>query len=95
MMTVESEDITEPIKKVSSYISSDDRCIYGIKLCSEDGRVLFNQNWYEDKQPNYMRKWKHFNVPEGKQIIGVYGDMDKHSVTGLGLVIWIPGQNTK
>ena len=65
MMTVENEDVTEPARKVSSYISADDKLIYGIKLLSEDDRVLFNQNWYEDK-PNYLRKWKHHNVPEGK-----------------------------
>ena len=42
MMTVESEDITYRIRKVSSYISNDDKYIYGIKLCGEDGKILFN-----------------------------------------------------
>ena len=92
LQTLESEDISERTRRVSTYVSNDEKCIYGLQLRSND-KVLFNQNWYEDDKPNYRRQWKHFSVPSGKEVIGVYGDLDQHVITALGLVVWVPDSN--
>ena len=48
----------------------------GIRFKDEKGEVFFESKWANE---NKFIKWKDYKIPEGKQIIGLYGNNKSHS----------------
>jgi hypothetical protein len=64
---------------------ASDMCIYGLKLKYATGDI---HTLYEiDKG-----QWKTRNIPDGKEIIGLYGDFDEsgEKIACLGFIVWEP-----
>ena len=64
--------------------------MWGFKFTSDKEETILEQNWFDY---NPKQDWMHYEVQEGKKIIGVYGDMDQSTITALGFLIWIPNPN--
>ena len=78
-------DITRKIKKISLRLRSADNLIWGII--------------FYDPKGNEVAKWENENqgdrrvaqeIPEGYEIIGMYGNDSSDRITSLGFILWTP-----
>ena len=64
--------------------------IWGLKLYGEDEEdILLHLNWLEFNP--IIAEWKYQEIPEGKEIIGLYGRKESELIVSLGLILWTPG----
>ncbi len=64
---------------------ANDMSIYGLRLKYATGDV---HTLYEIEKG----QWKSRAIPEGKEIVGLYGDFDDsgEKITTLGFIVWEP-----
>ena len=63
--------------------------IWGLKMYDEDDDILVHLNWL-DFNPD-IAEWVYQDVPENKEIIGVYGRKENDLIISLGFILWTPG----
>ena len=75
--------LSDPVKKISLKMSS--KCVFGMKFL--------------DKNDNELSKWENSDsatwedaivIPDGWEVIGVYGDTRQNASLQFGLLIWNP-----
>ncbi len=73
-----------PIVEVNVKLAND-MSIYGLRLKYATGDV---HTLYEIEKG----QWKSRAIPEGKEIVGLYGDFDESGerITTLGFIVWEP-----
>ena len=55
----------------------------GIKFLSEDNTSIANIEFFQGE-------WETIEIPDGYEIIGLYGCASEEFLTSLGFIIWIP-----
>ena len=89
---VSSELVIDQSKVVRmvGLLLSNRNTIRGIRLLGEGGEILIDQVWL-DKPTN---KWVMQEVPEGQEIIGMYGSLTSGQsnayIQSLGFITWVP-----
>ena len=81
-------DITKRIKKIGILVSNSNY-IFGIKFIDEKNREILDEWWQMD---NDNIKWYYQTIPDGQEIIGLYGNktISPYSIKQLGFVLWKP-----
>ena len=82
-------DISKSVRKLGLLVSNSNY-IFGIKLLDEKNREIIWEEW-NGEVPGHIT-WKYQKIPEGQEIIGVYGNKTKggYSIKQLGFVMWKP-----
>ena len=80
-------DITKTIRKVEVYVEGGRGDIDAIKFISDEGEVLGEAEWLGSGS-----EWKTIDIPEDKEIIGVFGCFDDNhtDMLSLGFNLWTP-----
>ena len=71
-------------KKISVYAAPENEFLWGLKIEDAYKQQICYENWFE-YNPN--QKWTETSIPDGKRIIGFYGDMNQSVITGLGFLL--------
>ena len=81
-------DTTKRIKKIGMLVSNS-HYIFGIKLIDDKNRDILDEQWQMDSD---NIRWYFQTIPEGHEIIGVYGNksVSPYSIKQLGFVLWKP-----
>lgn len=81
------------VKKLSYSMSEDRKRIEGIAMHTRGGTrtiELLSQNWSQaDPQ------WTSMELPQAKEIIGVYGTREADAITSFGFVVAVPNYAAK
>ena len=80
------------MKRIAFLVTSSKtkNMIWGFKLYGEgEDDILCHVNWLDFNQA--IAEWVYQDVPEGKEVIGVYGRREKELIVSLGLMLWTPG----
>ena len=86
-------DTTKKISRIALLVtkSKTKHMIWGIKLYGEnEDEILVHLNWL-DFNPD-IAEWVFQDVPDGKEVIGVYGRKEKELIVSLGFILWTPEQ---
>ena len=81
------------VKKVSYHMSSDGKRIQGIAMHTRGGTrtiELLSKNWSQGDP-----KWTTMELPQAKEIIGVYGTREADAITSFGFVVAVPNYAAK
>lgn len=82
-------DTSKTISDVYINQAEDTGAIFGLRLLDNLGGYLVNEHWQKQSSKSGSA-WKHFKIPEDKQVIGVHGSHDGESFKNLGLFVWKP-----
>ena len=74
--------------------SEADGSIYGLRIVDDKGENMIDQHWF-NKAGQQGTAWKHFKIPQGKEIIGMHLSHDGSWFKSLGLILWRPNPNAK
>ena len=65
-------------------VSQDNRTICGVKLIGNtDADVVSELNWVD----NLEAQWSYVDIPDGKNISGIYGRVEEDLLVSLGFIV--------
>ena len=79
-------DPQKTIRKVCIRLNKQNNFIFGVKILDDTGAELAN---LFDSGAGYG-EWQTQEIPEGKEIIGFYGNTTQERIQCFGLVVWTP-----
>ena len=75
-------DVSEEIRKVSMKVNG--KYLNGLRLINRSGGNVLDLSFYNDG------KWIKRDIPEGKEIIGIYCNTSQDLIQRLGFILWTP-----
>ena len=81
------------VRKIGYHMSSDGKRIQGIAMHTRGGArtiELLSKNWSQSEP-----QWTAMELPQAKEIIGVYGTREANAITSFGFVVAVPNYAAK
>ena len=77
-------------KQVGYHMSADGKRILGLQLHAKGGSGMRNIELFAKSWSQTDPQWTSMDLPNAKEIIGVYGTKEADAITSFGFVVAVP-----